>query len=89
MTSRDARRPALTRDLLNPTRFFTRFESNFSGYVFTISTIADFDDAARREATANASQTRATRENTVIHNICAFASSSERPPPRAATSKFH
>ena len=30
----------------------------FRCYVFTISAIADFDDAARREATANANQTR-------------------------------
>ena len=57
MTPRDARRPALTRDLLNPRRplFFTW---NQVRRFFTISAIADFDDAARREATANANQTR-------------------------------
>ena len=59
-------------------------------YVFKGRAIADFDfdDAPRTKATATANETRVDERNIFYYNILAFASSSERPPPRAATSKL-
>ena len=61
----------------------------YSGVTFSQSApspILTTPRGARRRRTRT--KLASTRENLVFHNICAFASSSDRPLPRAATSKL-
>ena len=62
----------------------------FRYYVFTISAIADFDDAARREATANANQTRVDERKSIYSQYLRVRVVVRAPsaPRRAAPSKL-
>ena len=60
----------------------------FRCYVFTISAIADFDDAARREATANANQTRVDERKSSYSQYLRVRVVVRSPSARAATSKL-
>ena len=56
--------------------------------VFTISAIADFDDAARREATTNANQTRVDERKSIYSQYLRVRVVVRSPSARAATSKL-